>query len=279
MPTQFRKSASTAISPVFFLCLVLLFLGDGCARKPWSEQADDNQALAVRRIVDEKQITDDLCPSTLDAEVSVSWKTTMETKSFSGFLQLKLPSYVKFVTTNPLGQTIAALVSDGESYNSINTINKQFLSGSLSTLAIQNDIPQELLTGRWGSWLSGRLAIPPSMEIADMRQDTAARGIWIFLADPKNPRSGKEYILIDPTSKRLIIRQLMDKEDNLIARIEYNDWQQGKGCGQPTLFHISGLSMGSEITLRLADIITDKVLTEKDFILKPPPGYFIELRP
>jgi outer membrane lipoprotein-sorting protein len=274
---QSRDHASVGFGPVFFLCLVILLSG-GCAREPWTQPVDDKQAQAIRDMLQEKVKTDATCPSTLDAEVTVSMKTVMETKSFSGFLQVKFPSSVKFVTTNPLGQTLFALVSDGQSYRSVNTLDSKFVSGSLSSLALRNDIPQELLTGRWGIWLSDRIEITKAAEITDIRQDATARGIWVKLASKDTP-DGKEYILIDPASKRPLLRLLMDAEENPIARIEYDDWQQGSQCGQPTLFHITGLSKGLEVNIRLADIITDKVLTEKDFTLRPPSGYFIQLFP
>lgn len=273
-----KNSRVNGFAPVAFFCLVLLISG-GCARKPWMDPVDDDQAKAIRNMIQEIQKADAACSSTLDAEVIVSWKTGMETKAFSGFLQMKQPSSVKFVTTNPLGQTIAALVSDGESFRSVNTVTRQFLSGGLLNLALRNDIPPELLTGNWGSWLSGRIEIPESSEVTDIRQDASSRGIWVLLANPKNKLSGKEYVLIDPKNKRPLFRVLMTAEENTIARIEYGDWQEGTGCGQPARFHITGLSMGAEITIQLSDIITDKVFTEKDFSLSPPPGYFIELRP
>jgi len=275
---QSRNHSSTGLGPVLFLCLALLVSG-GCARDPWTQPVDDNQARMIKDVIQKKITADAACSSTLDAEVTVSMKTVMETKSFSGFLQLKLPSSVKFVTTNPLGQTLLALVSDGQSYRSVNSLDNQFVSGSLSTLAIRNDIPQELLTGKWGIWLSDRIEIPKEAEITDIRQDATARGIWVKLANTKIKEGGLEYILIDPTGGRPLLRLLMDAEDNPIARIEYGDWQQNLKCEQPTTFHITGLSKGVEITIHLADIITDKIFTERDFSLRPPPGYFIELRP
>jgi outer membrane lipoprotein-sorting protein len=273
-----KEPAPVGLNSVILLCLVLIISG-GCARKPWTDPVDDNQAQAIRGMIQEKQKTDAACSSTLDAEIVISWKTAMETKSFSGFLQLKHPSSMKFVTTNPLGQTLVALVSDGHSFSSVNTLSKQFVSGSLFSLAIRNDVQPELFTGDWGSWLRGRIEIPESYEVTDIRQDTSARGVWATLAKPNSTKSGKEYLLIDPASKLILLRMLTDAEDNPIARIEYGDWQQGTSCRQPATFHITGLSMRTEITIKMADIITDKVLTEKDFSLKPPPGYFIELRP
>jgi outer membrane lipoprotein-sorting protein len=260
--------------PVAFLCLTLLISG-GCATKLWTDPVDEGQSQSIRGMIMDIQKADAANPATLDAEVIVSWKTGMEAKSFSGFLQVKRPSSIKFVTTNPLGQTVTALVSDGESYRSINTITKQFTTGGLSSLALQNDIPPEFLAGNWGSWLNGRMDTPKSVEITEIRQDALNRGIWVMLANPANKLSGKEYVLVDLKDKHPLLRVVMNAAEKPIAQIEYGDWQQG----QPARFHITGLPMGAEITMQFTDIITDKILTEKDFSLKPPPGYFIELRP
>ena len=184
MSIHVEKPSPAGFSSVFFLCLVLLF-SEGCARKPWTEPVDDNQAQSIRGMLQEMQKRDATCSSTLDTEATMSLKTAMETKSFSGFLQVKLPSFVKFVTANPLGQTLFVLVSDGQSYRSVNTIDKQFVSGGLLSLALRNDVPQELLTGNWGSWLSGRIEIPKDMEVTDIRQDTSSRGVWVKLENPK----------------------------------------------------------------------------------------------
>lgn len=230
-------------------------------------------------MIEKKRTADEACSSTLDAEVIVSMKTLMDTKSFSGFLQVKLPSSVKFVTTNPLGQTLFALVSDGQSYRSVNTLESQFVSGGLAALAIRNDLPPELLEGQWGVWLSDRIELPQNAEITDIRQDAGARGVWIRLAKPGNITTVGEYILINPADRRLLARVLMDADENTIARIDYSDWQGGESCGQPTGFHISNVSRGVEITIHLSGLITNKILTERDFSLRPPPGYFIKLLP
>lgn len=278
MGIRLKKFVPGCSGPLALLCLVLA-LSAGCARQPWTRPVDDNQAKAVRTLVEEKRTADAACSSTLDAEVTVSMKTLMDTKSLSGFLQLKFPSSVKFVTTNPLGQAILVLVSDGKSFRSVNTLENQFVSGGLHALAIRNDLPPELVTGQWGLWLTGRIETPEDGVIAEVLQDAAARGIWVKIVDPRDEEKGADYILINPEKGRVLARLLTDADGNSIARIDYSDWQGEQKCQQPATFLITSVSKGAEISLHLSGILTDKELTEKNFSLRPPPGYFIKLLP
>jgi outer membrane lipoprotein-sorting protein len=279
MPIQSEKPGSTRLATLVVFGFIVLFFLAGCAGKPWSGKFEPDQVKSYKTIIEGQIKAGEACPSTLDAEVAVTWKNTLETKAFSGYLQLQLPSSVKFVTTNPLGQTLFALVSDGEAYSTVNAITQQYISGSLSSLAMRNNIPQELLTGNWGTWLSGRIIATDNEEITDVRKDSAGRGLWVIIKKPKDASGNKEYILVDSTGNHPLFRILMNASDDPIAKIQYRDWQQKNRCGQPMTFDITDLPMGAEITLHLSDIITDKVFDKTNFILMPPPGYFIQLLP
>ncbi len=278
MPIHSRKLASIVSGYTPIACFVILFFLAGCAGKPWSGKFKEDQVKTYKDMVAGEIKAEDSCPSTLDAEVTVNWKTAVDTKTFDGYLQLQLPSSLKFVTTNPLGQPVFALVSDGETYSSVNTISQQYISGSLFSLALRNNIPEQLLTGNWGIWFSGRIAAATG-EIADVRKDSAGRGLWVMVQNPKNKLKGKEYILVDSAKKRPLLRVLTDGDDDTIAQIKYGAWQNSGKCIQPTSFNVTDLPLGAEINMHLSDIITDKVFSKNNFILRPPPGYYIQLLP
>ncbi len=101
------------LGPLPLMLLLLMFLLAGCAGKPWTTQVTDQEGLHVRQIFEEIQERDASCFCCLDAKVSFFWDGPGEDRSISGFLQLMLPSSVKFVVTNPLGQPLYAIVSDG----------------------------------------------------------------------------------------------------------------------------------------------------------------------
>ncbi len=279
MTIHAQKPAAEGFARVLFLGLALLFFLGGCAGKPWSGKFGEGAVKTYMTMVKNKMHADAACSSTLDTEAAITWKTAMKTSAFSGYLQLELPSSIKFVTTNPLGQTLFALVSDGTSYSSVNTISHQYTSGSLSSLALRDNIPEEIVGGNWGTWLSGRIAAPGTEEPSDVRKDATGRGIWVRLEPRKTNTGGKEYVLLDPLRMHPLLRVLLDADGDPIAQIKYGQWQQHTRCEQPLAFDITGLPMGAEITVHLSDIITDKVFSKKNFILMPPPGYYITAYP
>ncbi len=279
MPIESKKRNTKGLFSGFLLVLPLLFLLSGCAGKPWSDTFKEDEVKAYKTMIETQIKKDSGCPSTLDSEIAVTWKSPVGTKAFSGYLQLQLPSSLKFVTINPLGQPLFALVSDGQVFSSVNTLGHQYISGSLASLALRNNIPQGLLTGNWGTWLSGRITTGSSDTIQDIRKDTSGRGIWVILKAPGNIAEGKEYILVDTVERHPILRILTNKNGSTTAQIRYGRWQKEGACGQPTSFSISDLPMGSEITLQFSDIILDKVFAKNNFTIMPPPGYFIQLLP
>jgi len=279
MSNQSVKIGLLRSKPNFFLAVMLIFFLAGCAEKPWSGKLKENEVKSYKDMIGKQIKAHSTCPSTLDAEVTVTWKTALETKAFSGYLQMKLPSSVKFVTTNPLGQTLFALVSDGKDYNSVNAITQQYISGSLFSLALRNNIPAQLLAGNWATWLSGRIVAADKEKVVDIRKDLSGMGLWVIAKNPKDATGNKDYILVDSTGSRPLLRVLMNGDDAPIARIKYSDWQQRSKCELPTTFDITGLPMGTEIKVHLSDIITDKVFGKQNFILMPPRGYFIQFLP
>ena len=271
------KAGLPRFTPAFFLSLSLLFFLAGCAGKPWSGKFGKDEVKTNTSLIDRQIKAHETCPATLDAEAAVTWKTALGTKAFSGYLQMQLPASVKFVTTNPLGQPLFALVSNGKGFSSVNTLTRQYISGSLTALALRNDIPVELLTGNWGTWLSSRITGSAKEHVTGIRKDTAGRGIWVVVDNPKSFTKGQDYILVDPTGSRVLLRVLMNTAHDPIARIRYGGWQLRDKCELPTEFTISDLPMGAEISLHLSDIITDKVFDKDNFTLMPPPGYFIQV--
>jgi outer membrane lipoprotein-sorting protein len=273
------KNSEEHFSPSLLLGFIIVFFLAGCAGNPWSGEFKKAQIKSYKEMLEGRIKAHSVCPSTLDTEVSVTWKTALDTKTFFGYLQLQLPSSIKFVTTNPLGQPIFALVSDGQMFSSVNTLTRQYINGSLISLALRNDIPMQLLNGNWGGWLSGRISASKSEKIVDVRKDTAGRGLWVITDNPKNLMQGKEYILVDPTGNRVLLRILMNTENDPIARMQYGGWQPGNTCQLPTSLKITDLPMGAEVSLHLSDIITNKVFDKDNFTLFPPPGYFIKAFP
>ena len=267
---------------VFFL--FLLFSISSCAGKQWTDTLEKKEAEPVETLFYQMRDRDAQCPCCLNADIAVSLGTPMEKKSIGGFLQLMDPSNIKFIMTNPLGQPVFAFVINGRTFQSINTIQRKYLSGSLDSFMLHHDIPLSLLSNNWADYLAGRLQQGP-LEVVEIRNDREKRGVWITIRFTDGDKKRKNYLLIDTVEKKLLTRIIVDEQDTsggseqTVAIITYDGWLSDKNCPIPTRLRISGFSFGYEIDIQLTEISTDAKLDRNTFKIKPPPGYLRQFLP
>ncbi len=226
----------------------------------------------IRQIFEEMLVRDSSCFGCMDARVRVFWDGLGEARSISGFLQLMLPSAVKFVVTNPLGQPLYAMVSDGRDFQSINTPLRQHTSGNISALMRQYGIPVPLFSDQWGYWLTGRLH-EQGAGIEAIRQDEAGRGVWLTMRYPGEEAPAHSHLLLQPETRRLLSRILVDGQGETIATLSYDYGTAHGDCPVVSRLSIIGLPYGSKLSIEFAEVLTDQVFSASRFRLKVPPGY------
>jgi hypothetical protein len=256
--------------PLVLPLLVLLLAG--CAGKPWTTPVTDLEGVHIRQIFQEMQGRDSSCFASMDARVRVFWDGPGEARSISGFLQLMLPSAVKFVVTNPLGQPLYAMVSDGRDFQSINTPLRQHTSGNISALMRQYGIPAPLFSDQWGYWLTGRLH-EQGAGIAAIRQDEAGRGVWLTTRYPGEEALAHSHLLLQPETRRLLSRILVDGQGETIATLSYDYGTAHGDCPLVSRLDITGLPYGSKLSIEFAEVLTDQVFSASRFRLKVPADY------
>lgn len=244
----------------------------GCAGKPWTTPATDLETITVTQTFEEMQERDASCFCCMDAKAGLFWDGPGEDRAVNGFLHLMLPSSVKFVVTNPLGQPIYAMVTDGVEFQSVNTTLKQSVTGEISALMMQYDIPPSLLSANWGYWLMGRLHEQGAM-IDAVRQDESGRGVWITMRYPGEGALAESHLLIEPAGKKLLARVLVDQEGKNIAAIAYEHGAAQDDCMVADKITITDLPYGSRLSIELTGILTDRVFTPANFRLKIPANY------
>jgi outer membrane lipoprotein-sorting protein len=260
--------------PCWFLAILLALLFNGCAGKqPWTtSQVAEEEAAFLRQTFEEMQQRDASCFASLDAEATLVWAGPASKRSVTGFLQLMLPTALKFIVLNPLGQPLYALVSDGREFQSINTSLKQHTIGQIGTLAAQYQIPASLLSDDWGYWLTGRLH-EHRATIEAIRRDGSGRGIWLTLRYQGASNLPKNHLLIQPESKQLLTRILVDHQGETIATISYDQRDGQEACSPPSRITISDLPYRSQLTIDFTDILTDRSFTTANFKLKVPADF------
>ena len=256
-------------------CLLLLF---GCAKKPWLGDIGPDRGKAVERVFRTMQQRDAACPPCLDADAVVSLKNHLETRSLSGYLICGQPDSVKLIASNPLGQPMFAVATDGSRFTSLDIMKRTALSGRLESYALLHDIPPAFFSGAWGEWLSGRVD-QGREEGLSFRADQQERGTWVSFSAGDGERQTTTHLLVDSDSSLLLTRILEDHRGRILAEITYDDWQDAGGCRVPTLVTMSKLAFGGEVSLRLSDAKADELCGPRDFTLRIPPGYTRNLLP
>ncbi len=264
------KNVFTHITSLLFL--IVLVLSSSCAKKPWLKHVDESLDTSIRNTLTEITEKRKACITDFNAEIIISWSSTFDKKSFSGILQILPPTHAKLVTLNPLGQTILALATDGKSFQTVNTLKREYAQGTFKSFVLRYDLPAPLLSGNLVYWLTGYVPLLDN-EPTSILNDSQARGYWIVRTIENNYIEAKEYLLIDSLTHNLLTRIITDLDENVIAKVGYSDWLEHGNCQQPTNVLISKLSTGFKASIQLKDFIWENSYTKEDFHIASPPNY------
>lgn len=254
-------------------CLFLVLqLTGGCAKKPWTTDIGPDRSKEVRKVLKTMQERDASCASCLDGDAVVAMENHLETKVLGGYVKLMLPDSVKFIASNPLGQPLFALASDGVRFETLNTTNRTYTAGSVQSYALLHDIPTAFLSGSWAEWLTGRIGTG-RMEGLAILGDADSRGVWVSFKERAGGQETTTRLLIDAGKAQLLSRILEDAKGNILAEIAYDAWQQMDGCPQPGQILMTRLTFGAQVSLKLSDVQASDLCRVHDFILPVPAGF------
>lgn len=269
---------STLIFRLFFLA-TFLFLHTGCAKNPWTNQLANEDIQPYLSAIDTIQQQKNNCPNYWDADVDISWHTALGTKAFSGYLQVSNPSSFKFIISNPLGQPILALTSNGEKFQLLEILKKQYSHGSTISYALRNNMPPEFASGSWGYWLVGKLPEQVT-EHPTISLDKEERGIWLTIdSRHENSVDTTHYYLLNLKKLAVQEQRIFHKQSKHLATLTYSNYMLTGNCFQPHQIDISDLPFGASIQINLNNIQSRGSATEKDFTLPVPQHYFIKYLP
>ena len=267
-------------SQLLFLCglILLLQLTSGCAKKTWTDPLGEDQGKAAEKVLSVMQERDGSCASCLDGDAIISMENHLETKVLSGYIKIMLPDSIKFIASNPLGQPLFALASDGVRFQTLSTGDRLYMSGRLQSYALLHDIPPAFLSGSWAEWLTGRID-SGKKEAPTFQADAEGRGVWFSFQQKVGGHSTTNRLLIDTGKALLLSRILEDAKGNILAEISYADWQELDGCMQPGQISMTRLSFGGQLGLKLSNIEGSSLCREHDFMLPVPAGYQRQFMP
>ncbi len=264
------------------LALIAASLFSACAGPRWSEMVPQEEAK-VLAVVKELQQETEKCPNSLDADVSIYWKTPLSSSAVNGYLQLRSPSFVKLIVNSPLGMVLYAFTSDGSNFEILNIAQRRYIRGNLRTLAIRKELPVVLAQDDWFANLSGSLPAAP-LTINTIKRDSVDQTVWLEIDKGEdNKTADRKWIHLDINQKTLLGSLFLDSDGAVLADISYEKSDAPKrreNCLEPDrTILITGLPWGTEIRIELQDIRTDSPLGEDDFSLPVPENYFRQLMP
>lgn len=273
-PRDFRVKVS-------FLFCFLCLLFSGCAHHPWTAPIEDEQNQKATQLLKALDQKSSFCEQSIDGDISVLYKNLFDKRLISGYFQLSYPFSLKFIVTNPFGQTLLAFAVIKRRFQLINTFERRYIKGNTYSYGMLHNIPAILTQGTWNEWLRGTTHLSNG-EIIDLRNDTEKRGLWITIRRKKTAPAitgGLTHLLIDPKKNLLLSRILENDRGKIVAEIHYGNWKPVSGCAQPYAIRVTGLDYSTEIDLKLSNIAIVDDLTEEDFHLKAPAGYVRQIIP
>lgn len=263
-----RSQKSAALGLLFSL-LILITL-NGCAKTPWTSLLDGGAKRAVETSYMNLIASQGVCRPSWDAEAEIRWTSSVRNFSFSGYSQMLEPSYLKFIASNPLGQPVRVIVTNGTIYRDIDTVERAIVSGNLRSWALRHDLPPNLVNGAWLDWIGGRSSAPIE-QIAEIRLDSENRGAWLSIASVDS-EAIQEYILFDWENGKITERILLDESDRIFTTLAYLEWQELDQCLYPVFLSIDGLPLGGKVDLRFTDIRQSE-FGPTDFNVDIPRGF------
>lgn len=270
-----KNSLHNIILPCF---LGLLLFLSGCAQKEWRDPLAESEDKAAQQILQQMLVKQESCSHCFDAKVAATWKSRISDGGINGYLQILLPTSVKLVAINPLGQPLFAFSTDGRTFQTINTEEGIFKHGKIASFVRRHNIPDNLLHDAWGRWLTGRVEYDQEQGV-QLHQDVTGRGFWLKMATEKKSYFAGEYLLIDPAGKRLVERVALDRDGAEAVRVIYKKWTEIDGCSLPAAIEIKSHSYGTTVALEMSEIRTDSGFEQRSFALKAPRGYLQQYYP
>lgn len=269
MHLKTNKPFDLQLGRILLYIALPLFLA-GCAAKPWTEPLLEDATEHIFVTIDQLAERDKECEKTLDADLDVHFKGPMGEHALSGHLQLSIPSAFRFAVVNPFGQPVFMVAGDQKNFQSVNTLNKKFLSGRLRSFFLLNDIPTFLLSENLGDWLTARNSLH-SDSISEVRQDREQRGVWVTFQHNNDALIEKTHLLLAPDETTILARVIEDSSGKILAETYYSNWETTGRCKQPLDIDITGLDYGSDISLKLSNM--ELLEEKKKYSIPPPPGF------
>jgi hypothetical protein len=202
-----------------------LFLGllTGCASLPGSINVSSREKRFVSDSFKAVLARQQECGTCLDANVTVTFNSFLQSGTVSGYFQTKSPSSIKFVGENPFGQPIIIFTTDGNTFSYATVSEQKVYEGDVTSSTYKKYAPTGFRPDFGFYWLVGRV-LPVQPMVLDIGRQKDGENYWIKLSnDQENIFS---LVLFD--SEEQVVRRhiLVDDKDKMLLDVQYSGFNK-----------------------------------------------------
>ncbi|MHB8810468.1 MAG: hypothetical protein ACYC9M_10705 [Desulfobulbaceae bacterium] len=250
------------------LLLAVLLLA-GCAGKTVRTTAlESSERERVSAVFTE--FSQQVCPLTLDADITVEVQLLGKSEKSAGMLQYEGPSSFRYAMVDPLGRSLFIMVTDGYTFTMVYNRDAKAVTGSTASRFWQDYVPPGVSAEDMLLLLAGRLSA--DLRVKDIRGDQEGAGFWLYGVGVEGIR---HEILFDSRAPRVLRHILRDGRGKVLFDVRYDQYAEADPrCPQPLTLRIEGKTITGTIILRLDRVFAGEAQPAKTFRITPP-GHFL----
>jgi hypothetical protein len=261
-----RKQGRTFFLVVVLLLAVFLFCY-GCAGKyPATLSLDAGQEKSARLLL--QKIRKQGQPSSIDADVSVSWKGYGQKYTFNATLLATRDGRFRLSGLGPLGRPFFILVTDGAAFTLVDNRQGRAYDGSVDSEYFRKYIPTGVQLSTCFSLLTAQIS---AQKLQEIRVAENMESYWFVFT---GMHGLARRIEVDPDTGSLVRQILVDAKNEIIVDVRYDGHQvQAESLHLPKHLHMESEKMVGSLEITLNRIYREKPFPDTVFDLRIP-DYF-----
>lgn len=215
------------------------------------------------------------CLRVLDADVTLEMQMLGKSEIAPGMLQAMSPSYLRYTVADPLGRSLAIVVTDGTTFTMVDNRRAEAVTGPVESGFWYEFFPPGVYVEDFIPWLTGRLPDQDFQINATLGDRDDPTLVWMISPAGEGMWHDIGFDFAAGVMRRHILRSETDNKALLDVRyIRYN--MEDAQCPLPMELEVAGQSITGTLLIRFDRIFTDTTLSPRIFLLDIPDHYTVE---
>lgn len=255
---------------------VVLFLLSSCASLPGSINISSHEEKIVSDSFNAALARQRGCGSCLDANITVTFNSFLQSGTVSGYFQTKSPSSIKFVGENPFGQPIIIFTTDGKKFSYATVLEQKVYEGDVTSSAYKKYAPTGFKPDLGFYWFVGRM-LPVQPMILGVGRQKEGENYWIKLSGEQE----NVFNLVLYDSEKQVVRRhiLVDDRNKALLDVRYNGFSKPTNavgeniCMLPDNIVVKSSGHRASLEVHFRDWLEHAAFPDNDFELFSPSSF------